>query len=337
MSELIAKRSALPTQERTVAPVTQRVAAPTTPNGVRPRATVLRRRRRGPGQSGWWALVFLGPTAVGLLTFYLWPTVRTFMLSFTKSGPFGGSEFIGFGNYVALFQDPELVGALRNTALYTVIALLGIPIAVAIAALLNTEGLRGRGIYRTLYFIPVVTMPAAIALVWRMIYNGDYGVLNETLRLVGIPGNNWLTDPNTALVAIAVVGIWAGLGTNIVIFLAGLQGIPDTIVEAADLDGAGPVRKFFSITIPLLSPSIFFVSVISVISALQVFDLIYMMLGRNNPAMPNTRTIVYLFYQAGFLDNERGYAAAVAFLLLLIILVLTVVQFRMQKKWVHYE
>lgn len=295
------------------------------------------RRRRSPGASPWWALVFLGPTAVGITAFYLWPTLRTLLISFTKSGPFGGSEWVGIENYARLFQDPELLGALRNTALYTVIALIGIPLAVAIAALLNTTGLRGRSAYRTLYFIPVVTMPAAIALVWRMIYNGDYGVLNAALGAVGIDGRSWLTDPNTALVAIAVVGIWAGLGTNIVIFLAGLQGIPDTIMEAADLDGAGPVRKFFSITIPLLSPSIFFVSVISVIGALQVFDLVYMMLGRSNPAMPNTRTVVYLFYEAGFLDNDRGYAAAVAFLLLLIILVLTIVQFRLQKKWVHYE
>ncbi len=269
--------------------------------------------------------------------FYLWPTVRTLIISFTKSGPFGGSEWVGAANYERLLQDPELIGALRNTAIYTVIALIGIPIAVAIAALLNTAGLKGRSAYRTLYFVPVVTMPAAIALVWRMIYNGDYGILNVALGWVGVDGRSWLTDPSTALVAIAVVGIWAGLGTNIVIFLAGLQGIPDTIMEAADLDGAGPVRKFFSITIPLLSPSIFFVSVISVIGALQVFDLIYMMLGRSNPAMPNTRTVVYLFYEAGFLDNDRGYAAAIAFLLLVIILVLTVVQFRMQKKWVHYE
>ncbi|MFB4354500.1 sugar ABC transporter permease [Microbacterium sp. LS_15] len=297
----------------------------------------IRRRRRTPGASPWWALVFLGPTALGIAVFYLWPTVRTLIISFTKSGPFGGSEWVGVENYARLFQDPELIGALRNTAIYTVIALIGIPLAVAIAALLNTTGLKGRSAYRTLYFIPVVTMPAAIALVWRMIYNGDYGVLNAALGAVGVDGRSWLTDPSTALVAIAVVGIWAGLGTNIVIFLAGLQGIPDTIMEAADLDGAGPVRKFFSITIPLLSPSIFFVSVISVIGALQVFDLVYMMLGRNNPAMPNTRTVVYLFYQAGFLDNDRGYAAAVAFLLLLIILVLTVVQFRLQKKWVHYE
>lgn len=301
-----------------------------TPSGIR-------RRRRNPGASPWWALVFIGPTALGLTIFYLWPTVRTLILSFTESGPFGGSEWVGFENYERLFQDPELIGALRNTAIYTVIALIGIPLAVAIAALLNTTGLKGRSAYRTLYFIPVVTMPAAIALVWRMIYNGDYGVLNSALAVFGIDGRSWLTDPSTALVAIAVVGIWAGLGTNIVIFLAGLQGIPDTLMEAAALDGAGPVRKFFSITLPLLSPSIFFVSVISVIGALQVFDLIYMMLGTNNPAMPNTRTIVYLFYEAGFIDNERGYAAAIAFLLLLIILVLTVVQFRLQKKWVHYE
>lgn len=325
MTDLIAQRTAAPIAELDGG--RPGVAAPS----PRPR------RRRGPGQSGWWALLFIGPTAAGLLAFYLWPTVRTLIMSFTKSGPFGGSEFVGFENYTALFQDPELIGALRNTAVYTVIVLIGIPMAVSIAALLNTTDLRGRGVYRTLYFIPVVTMPAAIALVWRMIYNGDYGVLNEVLGVFGIPGNSWLTDPNTALAAIAVVGIWAGLGTNIVIFLAGLQGIPDTVMEAADLDGAGPVRKFFSITIPLLSPSIFFVSVISVIGALQVFDLIYMMLGRSNPAMPNTRTIVYLFYEAGFLDNERGYAAAIAFLLLVIILVLTVVQFRLQKKWVHYE
>ena len=301
-----------------------------TPSGIR-------RRRRNPGASPWWALVFIGPTALGLAAFYLWPTVRTLILSFTESGPFGGSEWVGIANYERLFQDPELIGALRNTAIYTVIALIGIPLAVGIAALLNTTGLKGRSAYRTLYFIPVVTMPAAIALVWRMIYNGDYGVLNTALGWVGIDGRSWLTDPSTALVAIAVVGIWAGLGTNIVIFLAGLQGIPDTLMEAADLDGAGPFRKFFSITLPLLSPSIFFVSVISVIGALQVFDLIYMMLGTNNPAMPNTRTIVYLFYEAGFIDNERGYAAAIAFLLLVIILVLTVIQFRLQKKWVHYE
>lgn len=196
------------------------VASPSRTSAERmPEATSpgIRRRRRNPGASPWWALVFLGPTALGITVFYLWPTVRTLIISFTKSGPFGGAEWVGIENYTRLFQDTELIGALRNTAIYTVIALIGIPLAVAIAALLNTTGLKGRSAYRTLYFIPVVTMPAAIALVWRMMYNGDYGVLNAALGVVGIEGRSWLTDPNTALIAIAVVGIWAGLGTNIVI------------------------------------------------------------------------------------------------------------------------
>nr|WP_221209718.1 sugar ABC transporter permease [Leifsonia aquatica] len=282
-------------------------------------------------------MLFIGPTALGLLVFYLWPTVRTFILSFTQSGPFGGSAFAGLENYARLAEDPALGRALINTAIYMLIALVGIPLAVAIAALLNTAGLKGRSVYRMLYFLPVVTMPAAIALVWKMLYNGDYGILNQALHVVGIQGGSWLTNPATALYAVALVGIWAGLGTNIVIFLAGLQGIPDTLMEAASLDGAGPIRKFFSITVPMLSPSIFFVSVINVIGSLQVFDLVYLMIGRTNPALPDTRTIVYLFYQAGFIDNDRGYAAAIAFLLLIIILGLTIVQFRLQKKWVHYE
>nr|WP_218875497.1 sugar ABC transporter permease [Leifsonia naganoensis] len=282
-------------------------------------------------------MLFIGPTALGLLVFYLWPTVRTFILSFTQSGPFGGSAFAGLENYARLAEDPALGRALINTAIYMLIALVGIPLAVAIAALLNTAGLKGRSVYRMLYFLPVVTMPAAIALVWKMLYNGDYGILNQALHVVGIQGGSWLTNPATALYAVALVGIWAGLGTNIVIFLAGLQGIPDTLMEAASLDGAGPIRKFFSITVPMLSPSIFFVSVINVIGSLQVFDLVYLMIGRTNPALPDTRTIVYLFFQAGFIDNDRGYAAAIAFLLLIIILGLTIVQFRLQKKWVHYE
>lgn len=275
--------------------------------------------------------------ALGLGLFYLWPTVRTFLMSFTSAGAFGGGNFVGFDNYIRLFQDPELLGALRNTAVYTLIALCGIPFSIAIAALLNAKGLKGRSFYRTLYFIPVVTMPAAVGLVWRLIYNGDYGVLNAVLAWFGIKGEPWLTNGPTALAAIVIVAIWSSMGYAIVIFLAGLQGIPGSLMEAADLDGAGPIRKFFSITLPMLSPSIFFVSVTTVIGALQAFDLIYMMLGRNNPALPEIRTVVFLFYEAGFVDNYRGYAAAIAMLLLVIILIVTALQFRLQKKWVHYE
>jgi multiple sugar transport system permease protein len=298
-----------------------------------------RRRRRGLATSPAWALLFIGPTAFGLAMFYIWPAMRTLLLSFTESGPFGGSTFIGLTNYQRLFADPEFLANLRNTGVYTLIVVLGIPIAIVIAALLNTPGLKGRGVYRTLYFIPVVTMPAAFAIVWKLIYNGDFGLLNSLLLPFGIDGPSWLTDNSTVLVAIAMVGIWASLGVNIVIFMAGLQSIPDSAMEAAELDGAGPIRKFVSITVPLLSPSIFLVTVLTIINALQVFDLVYLMLHpRNtNPAVPSARTIVYSFYEAGFMSNERGYAAAIGIVLFAIVLVLTIVQFRVQKKWVHYE
>lgn len=299
--------------------------------------TIRLRHSGPPGQSAWWALLFVGPTGLGLLFFYLWPAIRTLYLSLTHAGAFGGSSFVGLENYGQLFSNPELGRALINTAIYTGIALLGIPLAIVVAALLNTRDLKGRGIYRTLYFLPVVTMPAAIAIVWRMIYNGDYGILNQLLSVVGITGTSWLTNPATALACIALVGIWAGLGQSVVIFLAGLQGVPTEMLEAAEVDGAGPVRRFLHITIPMISPSVFFVSVMSVIGSLQVFDLVFVMMGLGNPAMPAVKTVVYLFYEAGFINHDQGTAAAIAFVLLILILSMTVLQFAMQKKWVHYE
>lgn len=297
-----------------------------------------RRRRRSPmRQSLLWPLLFVGPTAVGLGLFYVWPTIRTIFISMTETGPFGGSTWVGFENYTKLFQNPDLPQALLNTGLYALLSLVGIPIAMAIAGLLNTRGLRGRGFYRTIYFLPVVTMPAAIAIVWRIIYNGDYGILNSILGVFGIQGMSWLTNPDTVMFAVALVGIWSGLGSTIVIFLAGLQGVPADLLEAAELDGAGPVRRFISVTVPMISPSVFFVSVMSLIGSLQVFDLVYVMVGADNPAMPRAKTIVYLFYEAGFLSHEQGAAGAIACVLLVIILLVTVVQFALQKKWVHYE
>ena len=307
-----------------------------------PLPTRRRAARRPSGRSparrdeNRWGYAFVAPLAVGLAIFYLWPVVRTLQLSFTTSGPFGGSEWTGLENYGRLLEDPQLLDSLRNTLVYSAIVLLAIPLSVVVAALLNQRGLRGRSAYRLVYFLPVVTMPAAVALVWGFMYNGDFGILNYFLGLVGLDGRSWLTDPSTVMPAIAGVGIWLALGNNIVIFLAGLQGIPRELYDAAALDGAGPVRSFRSITLPLLTPSIFFVTVISLITSLQVFDLILLMVDRANPALPSARSLVYLFYEAGFLDHEPGYAAAIAFVLLVLILGLTVAQFRLQRRWVHY-
>ena len=297
--------------------------------------------RRSAAQLGrgraWWALLFIGPAGLGLVVFYLWPIIRGIHLSFQDVGPFGGETFVGIDNFVEVFSEPDLGRALVNTLLYAVICLIGIPVAMIVAVLINTKGLKGRSLFRVLFFLPVVTMPVAVALVWRLLLNVDYGVLNLSLRAIGLPGVAWLSTPVVNMVVIAIVGIWMGLGTQIIIFTAGLQGIPDTLIEAAELDGAGPVRRFVSVIVPLLSPTTFLLSVLSVIASMQVFDLIFLMIDPNNPAQSQSQSLVSLFYTRGFLQHDLGAAAAIACVLLAIILVLSAIQFRLQRRWVHYE
>ncbi|MEV4245993.1 sugar ABC transporter permease [Streptosporangium canum] len=284
-----------------------------------------------------WGYLLIAPMALGLAVFYLWPIAQTLYLSFTESGVFGGQTWVGTANFTDLLDDEEMLGALGNTLLYAVLVLAGVPLSLALAALLNVPGLRGLSVYRTLYFLPVVTMPAAMALTWRYLFNGDFGAINYVLGALGIDGPYWVGDPDFAIYAIAVVGIWSSIGYNAVLLLAGLQSIPRHYYEAAEIDGAGRLRQFFRITLPLLTPTTFFVIVITMINALQVFDLVYLMVDLRSPALSGSRTIVYLFYEKGFVQNQRGLAAAIAVLLLGLILVLTAIQFRLQKKWVHYE
>ncbi|WP_406315780.1 sugar ABC transporter permease [Streptosporangium sp. NBC_01639] len=284
-----------------------------------------------------WGYLLIAPMALGLAVFYLWPIAQTLYLSFTESGVFGGQTWVGTANFTDLLGDEEMLGALGNTLLYAVLVLAGVPLSLALAALLNVPGLRGLSVYRTLYFLPVVTMPAAMALTWRYLFNGDFGTINYLLGTLGIDGPYWVGDPDFAIYAIAVVGIWSSIGYNAVLLLAGLQSIPRHYYEAAEIDGASRLRQFFRITLPLLTPTTFFVVVITMINALQVFDLVYLMVDLKSPALSGSRTIVYLFYEKGFVQNQRGLAAAIAVLLLGLILVLTAIQFRLQKKWVHYE
>lgn len=300
-------------------------------------ATWRRRRRRPPTQdSVWWAVLMLFPAGVGLAVFEIWPTFQTAYYSFTTWGAFGGHTWSGLDNYQTLVKDPDIGHSIINTAIITAITLLGVPLAVVVAALLSQPGMRGVTIYRTLYFLPVVTLPAAVALTWKWLFNGDYGLINWLLSKVGIQGPHWLSDPATAIFAISIVAVWGSIGYNMVILLSGIQGIPADFYEAAVLDGAGKVSQFLHVTVPLLTPSIFFVTVISVINSLQTFDLIYLMVGQNNPAITETETIVYLFYQRGFAEHDGGYAAAIGMLLLFLTLALTAAQFRLQRRWVHY-
>lgn len=283
------------------------------------------------------AYVLIAPSAIGLGVFMVWPAIQTFGFSFTHWGMFGGHTWTGLDNYTEVLTDSTFYGSLLNTLGLAAFALLAIPISIVLAVLLNTPGLRGLTVFRVIYFLPVVTLPAAIALVWKYLYNGDYGLVNMGLRVFGIDGPSWISDPRTALMAIGLVMVWSSLGYNIILFLAGLQSIPTELYEAAEIDGAGRVRTFFSITVPMLTPTIFFVLVITTISALQIFDLIYLMMSKSNPALDSVRTVLYLFYEKGFIQSNGGYAAAVAFVLLIVIGVLTLLQFGLQKRWVNYD
>lgn len=298
-----------------------------------------RPRRPRTSRDGVWALVFIGPLLSGVAMFYLWPIVQTAGFSFTSFGVFGGISFAGLENYARLFTEPDFSLSLGNTLAYTAIVLLGVPIAVILASLLNLPGLRLAAMYRVLFFLPYVAMPTAIAFVWRIIFNGDFGLVNHALSLVGIRGPYWISTPGFAIVAVAIVGLWSSLGFAMIVLAAGLKTIPPELYEAAALDGADAWRQFRSITVPLLTPSIFFVTIVTVISSFQLFDLLYAILGTTatNSTLPQSMSLVYYFYQAGFVDNEKGYAAAVAMVIFAIIGVVTFLQFRVQRRWVHND
>jgi multiple sugar transport system permease protein len=283
-----------------------------------------------------WAYLMILPNLIGLIVFYIIPFFQTVFFSLTDLGAFGKYSYVGFENYRMLFEDEVLRRALFNTSVFTVISVpIGIVLSVLIAVLLNSK-IKGLTVYRTLYFLPAVTMPSVAGLIWRWLYNTDYGLINNVLKTLSIKGPAWVSDPKVALFSVIIVSIWSNVGYNMVIFLAGLQGIPKTYYEAADIDGAGIFTKFFRITLPLLTPTLFFVSVMSLIHAFQMFDLIFVLITEESYAIEKTQTIVYLFYKNAFIFHEKGYACAIAILLYLIILVVTMLQLKLQKKWVNY-
>lgn len=300
-------------------------------------ASGTRRRERYDREEVLWGYLLIAPTVIGISIFALWPLVQSVYLSFTSWSVFGEVKWTGAANYARLLSDPEVLGAMRNTIVLSVTTVAGtVVIATFLAVLLNV-GVRGTSVYRVLLFLPVVTMPAASAMVWKWLYNGEFGLLNAALQLVGIDGPSWLTDKSTALWSVAAVVIWNEIGISMIILLAGLQGISRSLYEAAHLDGAGPIATFFNITLPLLTPTLFFVIVTSIISAFQMFDVIFLMIGPDGYALESTQTLIYLFYEQGFILGNKGYAAAIVLVLFVIIALITAFQFQAQKRWVHYQ
>lgn len=281
-----------------------------------------------------WGWIFIAPTMIGLIILNIIPIFQTIYQSFFKTGDFGkGNVFVGLANYQKVFGDEEVWQSLFNTIKYAIIEVpISIIIALLLAVFLNKK-LKGREVFRTIMFLPMVVAPAAIAMVWKWLYNSSFGLINNTFKVKV----NWISDPKIAIISIAVIGIWSVIGYNMVLFLAGLQEVPRDYYEAASLDGANGFQQLMNITVPLISPTIFFVLITRIIAALQVFDLIFMIIDYNNPALKKTESLVYLFYKYSFEQSKKGYGAAVIVVLLVLTMIITVIQMIGQKKWVHYN
>lgn len=297
------------------------------------RKSSISRLRRYEAWMGW---LFVTPIVLGLLIFQVYPTLFSLYISMTHWNGLELPRWIGPGVYGELFTiDRIFPVALKNTAFYALGTVLpGISLAVLFALLLNNK-IRGQFLYRAVYFIPVVAPIVSISMLWIWIYHPSFGLLNYALSLIGIEGPAWLGTSRTAMISIIIMAIWQGLGYDIVIFLAGLQSISIDYYEAASIDGANFLQKFFHITFPLLSPVTFFVLVLSVINAFQVFAAPYVMTA-GGPAN-STMTIILHLYNQAFRDQRMGNASAIAYCLFVIVLILTLINFAFQKRWVFYE
>lgn len=281
-----------------------------------------------------WGLFFLGPQLLGLLAFALIPLGFAFVLSFMNWDGFGDKSFAGLSNFIGQFKNDVFWKSLYNTVLYTVLYIpIGVSLSLVLAIALNK--IRGKGIYRVLFFMPVVTSSVSVGVIWMWILNGDFGILNQLLEVIGISGPQWLTNTSLVMFSIVLLSVWWQVGFNMIIFLAGLQGISNSYYEAADIDGATAFQKFRHITIPMLSPTTFFVSIMAIISSFQVFDQAFVMTS-GGPAKASY-TIVYHIYDLAFDRFNMGEASAVAIVLFVIIMFFTLIQLKVSNRWVHYE
>lgn len=290
-------------------------------------------RRRGPKRVAW-ILFFLLPSAVPLLAFTIGPMVGAAWISLHEWNLLSPMEWVGLANYADLLGDPATRRVFGNSLLYIVGYLPLVYVGGLGLALALNARLKGRSLLRGVYFLPVVSSWIVVALVWRWLLNPSVGVVNWVLALVGIDGPGWWTDPAWAMPSIILASAWKDLGFVMIILLAGLQAIPTDVLEAARVDGAGWWRRLWSIVLPLLSPSTFFVLVISLINGFQVFDQVYAMTGGGPD--DSTEVVVLRVHALAFRYGEAGSAAALSWLLFLVILAVTVIQVRGQKRWVNY-
>lgn len=274
--------------------------------------------------------VLLGPSLVGMTAFYIVPVVTSFVISFAKWDLISPIRWTGISNYLNAVADPAVQQALRNTVLFILGYLPSVVVLGLGLALLLNRRLRGRTFFRAVYFVPVVTSWVAVSLIWKWLLNPQYGLVNFGLSLIGIAGPGWLFDPNWAMAGVILTTVWKDIGFVTVIYLAGLQEIPESLGEAAALDGAGRWQAFRYITLPMLAPTTFFVTTISLISSFQVFDQVFIMTGGG--PVGATTTMVQLIFKNAFSYSAMGYASAISWILFALIFAVTIAQNRMQKR-----
>lgn len=287
----------------------------------------------------WIVFIFLSPALSAILFFFIVPVIAALLISFTDFdiytlGDLRRLRFTGFGNYIKLFQDELFYKALLNTFYFVFVGgPLSIIVSLSTALLLNSKLVKFKKIFRTIYFLPVVTTIVAVAIVWRYLYHPRFGILNYLISIFGINPIDWLGDPTYAMPAIIILAVWKNFGYNMILFIAGLQNIPTELYEAAELDGASSWFKFKSITLPLLAPTTFFTSIITMIGYFQLFAEPYVM-TQGGP-LNSTLSIVLYMYQEGFRWWNMGYSVSIAFVLFVIILLGTLIQLKYEKR-IHY-
>jgi len=282
------------------------------------------------------AYFFLAPAMITIFVFFLLPVLAAFLMSFTdfdiySLGNFSFAQFVGFRNYIEIFNDSLFWIALKNTFYFVIVGgPLSIAVSLGAALLINSKMIKFKGLFRLIYFTPVVTTLVAVSILWRFIYHPRFGILNYVLSLIGIHGVDWLGDPHWAMPAIILMAVWKNFGYNMIIFIAGLQNIPEDLYEAANIEGASAWRQFKDITLPMLAPTTLFVGIITMIGYFQLFAEPYVM-TQGGP-LNSTLSIVLYMYQEGFRWWNMGYSAALAFILFFIILIVSLIQLRLQKE-----
>ncbi|WP_082053285.1 carbohydrate ABC transporter permease [Gordoniibacillus kamchatkensis] len=281
--------------------------------------------------------IFVGPMVLGLFVFTLFPIIASFLLSFTNwnfVAGFSKTKFVGFDNFVKLIHDSVFVQSLTNNLILLIVVPVTLAFSLLLAVIINNS-VYWKDVFKIVYFIPYISSIVAVAIVFQVLFHPSYGPINQTLQALGVANPpKWIADSDVALYCVMGLMVWVNIGYNMIIFIAGLQSIPRDLYEAADIDGASKWKQFFGITVPLLSPTTFFLLVTGIIGSFKVFDIIAVLTG-GGPAN-STTVVVYRLYETAFVNLQSGYASAMAIVLLIFVLIVTLVQWFGQRKWVHY-